>query len=160
MSDVDITPRDVLEVAQRALAKVNELEREHEQLQERFVEVELRLSEIDDERGYAEYSLDEKVGLVREHAYRKARTQGGRTKLYYDDVMWGVFDGEPGPAHCYKLIRRAAGLDDEKTGGRTPGFRARDPENDSYHLAVDADRVKDGVAFFSENKTSSEGVAK
>jgi len=155
----DVRPEDALQVAQRALQKANELEGDVDALQDRIVELELRLSEIDDQRDYDSLTLDEKIGMVREHAYQKARDGHGKATLDYNDIMWSVFDGEPGTKHCYKLIRRAAGLrDDRRTGSEVPGFRARDPDGDAYHLAVDAEQAKRGAAFFPENKTSSEGV--
>lgn len=163
MSDeVDVRPEDALQVAQRALAKANELDEQYgdtvAELEESVTALELRLSEMDDDRQYDERTLDEKVGMVREHGFEKATQHGGRTQLTYDDVMWEVFDGEPSPSHCYKLIRLAAGLSDgADTGSEVPGFRARDPDTGTYHLAVDADRAKDGVAFYSENKAHSEG---
>ena len=158
----DVRPEDALQVSQRALSKVIELEGRYEDeiedLSEQLLEVQLRLSEIDDSRSYADYTLDEKIGIVREYAYKKAKTQGGKTKLTYDDIMWGVFDGEPSPSHCYKLLRKAAGItQQESCGGTVPGFRCRDPDSGTFHLAVDANRVKEGAAFYSENKAISEG---
>jgi len=153
----DVRPEDAVRVAQRALAKVNDLEGRVDELEETVTAAELRLSELDEDRSYEALSLDEKIGIVREHAFEKATDRGGRTTLDYDDIMWEIFDGNPGTKHCYKLIRRAAGLDDEKTGSEIPGFRARDPDGGVYHLAVDAEEAKRGAAFFPENKTGSEG---
>ncbi|WP_434521264.1 hypothetical protein [Halorubrum sp. AS12] len=166
--DDDVSARDALAIAQRALARVNEfedridqLEVQRGELQEDLTAVKLRLSEIDDERPYKSLSIDEKVGMVREHAFRKAVDRNGRAKLDYDDVMYEVFDGKPGSKHCYKLIRLAAGLDpdsDEKTGGTIPGFTARDPSSGNYHLAVNAAEAKRGEVFFPRTKTGGEGV--
>lgn len=155
-----VRPEDALQVAQRALAKANELSGELDELREEYddivedlMTIQLRLSEIDENRPYESLTLDEKVGMVREHGFNKALDRGGRAKLDYDDVMWEVFDGRPGTKHCYKLIRLAAGLDDDqRTGSNFPGFKARDPDNDSYHLAVDAEQAKRSRAFFPENK--------
>lgn len=165
--DIDVRPEDALQVAQRALAKVNEMEDDYEQrigkLEEELMEVQLRLSEIDEDRPYESLSLDEKVGMVREHGYTKARDGHGRAQLYYDDIMWSVFDGQPGNSHCYKLIRLAAGLtetddhDGRPTGSEFPGFKARDPDSDNYHLAVDAQKAKKSAAFSSQNKTDASG---
>lgn len=165
----DITPEDALQVAQRALAKVNALEgdlaslrEDYEETAEELAAVSLRLSEQDDERDYRDYTLDEKIGMVREHAFRKAADGHGRSTVDYDDVMWEVFDGEPGPSHCYKLLRLAAGLTDadqtRPTGGTIDGFRCRDPADGNYHLAVDADRAKQSFGFYPENKDRSEEV--
>jgi hypothetical protein len=87
--------------------------------------------------------------MVREHAYRKAQSAGGMAKLDYDDIMWSVFDGEPGTKHCYKLMRKAAGV---------PGFEHRDPSDGNKHLAVNADRAKRSTAFSPRTKPSTEGV--
>jgi len=167
MSDNDdVSARDALAIAQRALARVNEfedrvdqLEAQRGELQEDLTGVKLRLSEIDEERPYESLSIDEKVGMVREHAFRKATDRSGRAKLDYDDVMYEVFDGKPGSKHCYKLIRLAAGLEaDEKTGSEMLGFTARNPSGGNYHLAVDAAEAKRGEVFFPRTKTDSGGV--
>jgi len=164
MGDVDA--EDALQVAQRALSKVLELEEQladaHDRLDEqaeRLTEQSLRLSEHDDERAYSDYTLNDKIGMVREHAFHKATTSGGRAKLTYDDVMWEVFEGEPGAKHCYKLLRLAAG--DDERGQQSPtdgisGFHVRDPDSGTFHLAVDADLAKQGRSFFPENKTRSQ----
>jgi len=96
-----VSAEDALQVAQRALGKVNDLENELEDLREEHAEtveeltaVKMRLSEIDDERPYSGLTLDEKVGMVREHAFRRAKNGHGKAALDYNDIMWSVFDGE------------------------------------------------------------------
>lgn len=150
-----VRPEDALQVAQRALSKVNELEGELNDLRsecdetaEELAAVKMRLSEIDDERPYSGLTLDEKVGMVREHAFRRASNGHGKAALDYNDIMWSVFDGEPGAKHCYKLMERAADADGFKYG----------KQDGSKSLLVDADQAKRGVAFFPENKTPTEGV--
>jgi len=149
-----VSPEDALQVAQRALGKGNDLETELNELRSEYQDtadelaaVKMRLSEIDDEREYASLTLDEKIGKVREHAYRRATDTNGKAALDYKDVMWSVFDGEPSAMHCYKLRRRAA---DAK------GFDVS--EKDKKRLTVDAKTAKRGVAFYSENKEGSEGA--
>lgn len=159
----DVRPEDALQVAQRALAKANEIAEDGsardddiEELTDRIVAVELRLSEIDEERPYEALTLDEKIGMVREHAFEKALDRNGRVKLDYADIKWEVFDGDPGNKHCYKLMRKAAGDDEHEQrdmNDGVPGFAVRDPAGESRHLAVDAERVKRGAAFFPGNKT-------
>lgn len=156
MSQPDVTPQDALAIAQQALQKANEVDDvadEIDDLRERVVALELRLSELDDDTEYQSLTLDQKVGMVRQHGFNKATDGHGRATLDYSDIEWEVFDGEPGTNHCYKLIRLAAGLDDEKTGSEYPGFTARDPDGDNYHLAIDADRAKQNAEFYSRNKT-------
>ncbi|MFW5935354.1 MAG: hypothetical protein ACOCQL_05845 [Halolamina sp.] len=159
---------DVLQVAQRALAKVSDLEGDLDELREQreddveeLTALKLRMKEHDEETPYDQLTLDDKIGMVREHAFRKAADGHGRATLDYDDVMWSVFDGEPGTKHCYKLLRLAAGSDEEERESLhdgVPGFVVRDPDDGNFHLAVDADLAKQGVAFFPENKTPSGGV--
>lgn len=166
MSDEpDIRPEDALQVAQRALSKVNDLERQydelledHEDLVKDLTAIRLRLSEINEERPYESLSLDEKIGKVREHAFQRAANGHGKATLDYNDVMWSVFDGDPGSDHCYKLMRLAAGVDDSGNEIQdVPGFTFLDSER-PMKLAVDAERAKQGAAFSPENKTASEGV--
>lgn len=165
LEEVAQAAEDSLAVAQRALSKVNDLEREldevresREELKEELTAVKLRLSEIDDERDVSDLTPDEKVGRVREYGYRKAVEGHGRAKLDYDAIKWEVFDGRVGDSTCYRMIRKAAGLSDEKTGSRIDGFTARDPSQDNYHLAIDAEAAKRSPAFSAGKKHESEGV--
>ncbi|QLH78696.1 hypothetical protein HZS55_15980 [Halosimplex rubrum] len=166
MSDgVDVTAEDAIQVAQRALAKVGEQETRIDELEadlddavEDLTALKLRVSEEDADREYDSLTLDEKIGRVREHGFERASDGHGRTRLTYDDIMWEVFDGEPGANHCYKLMRRAAGeteAEQEDMEDGTPGFAVRDPDGSTRHLAVNADRAKRGAAFFPRNKTTS-----
>lgn len=157
MSDSHYTLEDVLQVAQRSLQKANELERQTESLREDFDDavddltaVKLRLSEQDEQRPYDQLGRDTKIGMVREHAFRRANEGRGTATLDYNDVMWSVFDGEPGSDHCYKLMRWAE---------EARGFEVRDPPTESRHLFVDAAEARRGVAFSSENKAGTNGGA-
>lgn len=161
MTQPDVTAEDALNIAQQALQKANEVDdlRERvEDLEDELTAVKMRQQERDENTEYDQLTLDEKVGMVRQHGYRKATNGHGKATLDYDDIMWGVFDGEPGTKHCYKLIRRAAGLTDQKTGSDQLGFTARDPDGGNYHLAIDADRAKETVSLFPENKTEPAGA--
>jgi len=158
MSGPDVTAEDALHIAQQALQKANEVDdvqQEIDDLRERVVSLELRLSELDDDTEYQSLTLEQKVGMVRQHGFTKASNGHGRATLDYSDIEWEVFDGEPGTNHCYKLIRLAAGLNGAKTGSEYAGFTARDPEGDNYHLAIDADRAKQNAEFYSRNKTET-----
>lgn len=166
MSDgIEVRPEDAMQVAQKALQKVNELEGDledlrdqHDQSTEDLAAVKLRISEINEDREYQDLNFNEKVGLVREHAFRKASRGHGRTTLDYKDILWAVFDGEPGNNHCYKMMRKAAGEDEEDqkdmNSGKV-GFVFRDPANENKHLAVDAELAKRSAEFYSRNKTES-----
>ncbi|WP_058366643.1 hypothetical protein [Haloparvum sedimenti] len=169
MSEDDVSARDALAVAQRALARTQEVEEslredvdEHdaelEALREEVTALQLRVSELDEDRSASDLSPDEKVGKVREHAFRKAANGHGRATLDYDAIKWEVFDGEIGDSTCYRLIRKAAGLDEEKTGSRVDGFIARDPSDGNYHLAVDAREAKRSTAFSAGKIETAEEV--
>ena len=145
----DVSARDALEIAQNALQQANDAD-QHDEIQalhDRVTALELRTSEWVDDREYSEYTLDMKVGLVREHAFNKAIDGTGRASLDYDDVMWGVFDGRPGTKNCYKLLRLAA---------QARGFEYSEASSPTQ-LWVDAAEARRGAAFFPENKTASEG---
>lgn len=151
----DIDAKDALRVAQRALTKVNDLEdtvaglqAELEDAHEELTELSLRVSEFDEDRSYDDLTRNEKIGAVREHAFSRATETNGRAALDYNDVMWGVFECEPGAAHCYDLMQWAADA---------AGFDVRDRDGEPKQLVVDAAAAKDDVAFFSENKTAAEG---
>jgi len=167
MSDgTDVSARDALAIAQRALGKVNDVdgrvddrEAEIEALRERVTAMELRLSEIDDEEDAGDMTLDEKIGAVREHAFEKAVDGHGKAKLDYSAIKWEVFDGRIGQSTCYRLIRRAAGLNDIKTGSEVAGFAARSPSDGNYHLAVDAEAAKQSRVFSAGKKHATEGGA-
>lgn len=116
-------------------------------LQDDLTALELRVSELDENRDPADLSADEKVGMVREHGFRKATEGHGRAKLDYDDIKWEIFGGDIGDSTCYRLIRKAAGLSDEKTGSTIDGFTARNPAGDNYHLAIDAQEAKRSRVF-------------
>lgn len=140
-----VRPEDALQVAQRALAKANALEDENEELRERIVELEARQSSSDD---YATLDRDEKVGMVREELVKRARAQHGRAAMDYDDVMWGVFDGEPSADHCYTLMQLAANAE---------GYDLRDPDGGNREVTVDLDAAKDATGFSRANKDFAEG---
>lgn len=150
----NVTPEDALQVAQRALQKANEnsrLEDRIDELETELTAVKLRLSEIDDERDYADLTLDEKVGMVREHAFRRATDGHGKHAMDYNAIIWEVFDGGPGSKHSYKLMRLAA---------EAEGFDVVEPSDpsESKKLRVDAAAAKRGPAFFPENKAAGGGV--
>lgn len=152
----DVSARDALAIAQRALGKANGLEAdldeatdEIERLREDVTSLELRLSEHDDERDYAELTRDDKVGMVREHAFQKASRGSGLAALDYDDIMWEVFDGEPSADHCYTLMKLAADV---------RGFEVKTPASGNRSLTVDAKEAKRGAVFSSANKTDLEEV--
>lgn len=156
MSDPDVQPEDALQVAQRALSKIADLERTVEEqagrideFEEDLTAVTLRLSAFDEDRAYDALTRDDKVGRVREHGFERSVDGGGTATLDYNDIQWGVFDGEPSADHCYTLMRLAADAD---------GFAVRDPDGRSKHLAVDAAEAKRGAAFSSANNAGSEGV--
>lgn len=149
----DITPEDALQVAQRALSKANGLERdlddaveETEALREDLAAARLRLSEHDEDRAYDQLQREDRIGIVREHAFGRAADAGSnRAALDYKDIKYGAFDGEPSPSYCYDLMRWACGFDadvhDDLDAG-VRGFAIRNPDGGNLELIVDATRAK------------------
>lgn len=153
MSEQDLTPEDAVQIAQRALAKIGDLEdtieeqnQTIEHMQERIFALENRLPE---NRDYDSLTKQEKIGMVREHVVQRAREQGGVATVDYDDVIWGPFDGEPSASHCYTLMRKAAEAD---------GFRFEDPEHANKRLSVNLDETKDLLGFSHAKKDAATEV--
>lgn len=139
------TPEDAVAIAQRALGKVLDLEGEVAELTEEVTELRLLTSEWTDQ-DYHKLDKDTKIGMVREHAYTKARDGQGRA-LTYDDVMWEVFDGKPSADHCYDLMEAA---------GQIRGFKYR-KNTRPKKLVCNPDQAELSAAFSSANKTDTEG---
>lgn len=142
----DVTPRDALAIAQRALAKANDLEADRDRiddLADRVAQLELRVSALDEDRAYESLTTDDRIGLVREHAFEKATETTGKAALDYNAIKWEVFDGEPSADYCYTLMERAA---------ETDGFNVETPPSGNRSLVVDAAAAKRGAVFSSANK--------
>lgn len=151
----DVTAAEALQVAQRALAKLPELERDVEELREDLTAVELRLSEIDDERSYESLTHDEKVGIVREHAFDEARSNHrGRHVMDYNAI--GTLFKErhgarPSAWTCYQLIEDAA---------EAEGFDDQDPSDGNRRLVVDADVAIRSRSVLSPKNRAGGGTAR
>lgn len=151
MSTNEVRPEDALQVAQRALQKVNDLEQRLEDQQEtidaqheRIVALEAKTEDTGD---YETLDRDTKVGMVREHIVERARNQHGKAAIDYNDVQWGVFDGEPSADHCYTLMQRAASAE---------GFNFEDPDGQNKRLTVNIDATNPVLGFSHANKDSPE----
>jgi len=111
-SQPGITAEDAIQVAQRALRKVNEVEselsrlrEENEHLRQRVTELEVAQPDADD---YTSLDRDAKVGMIRQHALAKADDNSGLAQLDYHAIRWEVFNGEPSCGHSYDLMEQAA----------------------------------------------------
>jgi len=148
---VQITPEDALQVAQRALQRANEIELDVEDLREtvkaqheRIVALEARQEDTSE---YDTLDRDTKVGMLREHVVERARQQHGLAAIDYNDVQWGVFDGEPSADHCYTLMQLAANAD---------GFEYENPDGENKRLTVNIDATNPVLGFSRANKDSPE----
>jgi hypothetical protein len=141
----DVRPEDALQVAQRALSKVQEQEQTIAELQERVAALEAAQP---DRSGYDDLDRETKVGMVREHLVERAQNQHGRAAIDYDGVMWEVFEGDPSADHCYTLMELAA---------QAEGFDLRDPSTGNRELVVDIDATNPKLGFSRANKDSVEG---
>lgn len=141
----DVRPEDALAIAQRALQKISDLERTVADLEEEVTRLTLLTSEYED-RAYERLDRDTKVGRVREYLFEKANARNGRAQVDYDDVIWGVFDGEPSADHAYTLMGLAADY---------RGFAYHEDRRPRV-LTCDAREARQSVAFSSANKTRPE----
>lgn len=153
----DVRPEDALEVAQRALAKIGALEEDIEQLQsdrdelrDRVVSVELRVSEFDDDRDYTDLSRDDKIGRVRQFAFERAADGRGRS-VDYSNVQEHFEDGSVTPSrdHCYDLMRWAA---------HAEGFQFQEPTSANNRLVVDPDVARRSWEMLSATTRQVEGA--
>lgn len=147
--DVEALAEDALQVAQRALAKVNgeekgreELEKEVNYLERRVLQLEARTSADDAE--YANLSKNQKIGILREELVKRAQnTASGWAKMDYKDI-WRLFDRNPSADHCYTLMEKAADAE---------GFTHKTPDGaENEYVGVDLEKAKQGVAFSSAKK--------
>ena len=153
MSTNEVRPEDALQVAQRALQKVNDLESRLEEQQEtinnqheRIMSLEARQEDTSD---YEMLDRDTKVGMVREHIVERAQNQHGKAAIDYNDVQWGVFEGEPSADHCYTLMELAANAD---------GFNFEHPDGHNKRLTVNVDATNPVLGFSHANKDSTKGA--
>jgi len=139
-SQPQVTPEDAVQVAQRALQKVNEQQEIINDLQQRVTELEASQPDTSD---YDSLDRDDKVGLVREHLIKRAHDGNGRAAVDYKDVKFAVFDGEPSADHCYTLMQIA---------GQASGFNCEDPSGGNKRLTVNSKETKPNTGFSHANK--------
>ena len=151
-NDIDVRPEDALQVAQRALTKVNEQEEkiaaqeaEIADLRNELQALSARTAEASD---FDDLDRDTRVGAIREHVIKRAQEQNGRAAIDYNGVMWEVFDGEPSKGYCYKLMRLAA---------QGTGFDVRDPSDGNQQLTVNLDAMNDAPGLSRVNTPVAEG---
>jgi len=137
---------------QQALERISELEatvQEYADDRERLIFRIGKLEEcLPDERDeYDSYTREDKVSLVKSHLLERAYATNGKAAVQYDDVQWGLFDGEPSAGHCYRLMREAADAD---------GFTFAEADSPK-RLRVDLDATKADGEFSRVNKTEQEG---
>ncbi len=85
-----------------------------------------------DDWDYEELTQLEKVTILREYAFESPVDGTRRTALDRDDIVWGVFDGEPSREDCDTLMRLAADA---------PKFKLRDLPDRGRCLVVDEHRT-------------------
>jgi len=142
-----ITAEDAVQLAQKAIQKANENEKEIATLREENENLRQCIQELKaaqpDTSDYENLDRDDKVGLVRQHLYKKATDSNGKAKVDYKDVRWSVFDGEPSPDHCYTLMQQAA---------TEAGFEMNDPDTGNKRLTVNTARTNTEGGFSHANK--------
>lgn len=147
---VEITADDAYEVAR--LSKVQAQSNE-----DRIEELEARVKELEQDAAvklrYDEYqSLQrpEKVRMVQKSILNRARARSGKHEYDYDDIIWGVFDGEPSADHAYRLMELA---------GQDDGFEYVDRPDTKKVLRCSAKEVRfDGEISGPKNSTPGGGA--
>jgi hypothetical protein len=85
-----------------------------------------------DDWDYEELTHEETVSILRAYAFESPVDGTRRTALDHDDIVWGVFDGEPSREDCDTLMRLAADA---------PKFKLRDLPDRGRCLVVDEHRT-------------------
>jgi cell division septum initiation protein DivIVA len=116
ISTLEADFKGLLQQHQQALERIAELEatvQEYADDRERLVFRVGKLEEcLPDERDeYDTYTREDKVSLLKSHLLERAYARDGKASADYDDVIWGVFDGEPSRDHAYTLMELAAQAD-------------------------------------------------
>jgi len=149
MSQPQITAEDAVQVAQRALQKVNELETEVDKLQSENETLRSRVEELEasqpDPDEYDQLDRPDKVGLLKRHLITKASDTNGKAAADYKEVKYGVFDGQPSADHCYTLMKQAA---------QDTAFTFQNPSNSNKRITVNTNRRKTNTEFSHANKDS------
>lgn len=114
----DLRPEDVraaIDIAKSAKQESLDLREEIENLEEQVERQQFRLGKFQvvidalDEEPYDRLSKDEKVARIRNELIERAeRSRNGVAALDYEDIVWGVFDGQPSARHAYDLLELAA----------------------------------------------------
>lgn len=108
--------KGLLQQHQQALERISELEAEVQEYADDRERLIFRIGKLEeclpDERDeYDSYTREDKVSLVKSHLLERAYARDGKASADYDDVIWGVFDGEPSRDHAYTLMELAAQAD-------------------------------------------------
>jgi len=96
------------------------LREENEQLRRRIADIEAIIEPNPGSKEYRQMSKDERVLKVRRTLARRAKKNGGKASMDYNDIS-AVFDEEPSNGYCFKLMKaakKAQGYEYEK---RTDG---------------------------------------
>lgn len=157
-----VNAQDAIAVAQRALAKVTELEADLDDLraEKRALEDDIdRLASLLDRRventPYGEKSRAERVLEVQIAVARKARKHGGKAAYHYTDVL-SLFNEQPSDGYAYKLMRCAAEYDPKTETSAKDGFTFGE-HNGTVALRANWDAVSDQAVVHGVKNPAGDG---
>lgn len=162
-SNPAVNAQDAIAVAQRALARVNELEAAVDELRDEKDALEADVERLASLLGrrpentpYGEQTRAERVLELQIALARKARKHGGKAAYHYTDVL-ALFDEQPSDGYAYKLMRCAAEFDPDTGDSETDGFEFGE-FNGTKALRANWDAVSDeAVVHGVKNPAGDEG---
>jgi len=126
-----------------AVDRIDELERENNELRRQVSELQAELNPDPESKSYDELSKGDKVRRIREKLVDVAETNhGGCESLKYKEIKM-LFGGYPSPGHCYDLMQVA---------GEAEGFAYDENGDGTKRVRVDIEAVKDESYFHTANK--------
>lgn len=126
--------------------RIEDLERENEELRERVATLESVVDTDPDSIAYDALTKDRKVHRIRSKLVEIADNTDGSAAMHYDDVI-NEFGGRPSPGHAYDLMDAAANLD---------GFAIDEGPKGKKRISVKTEYVNDLAVFRAANKAVSE----
>jgi hypothetical protein len=110
---------DLREITTAVGERVDELNNEVEQLNDRLSEIEKLVSPGDGVTPYDEMDKDQRVFRVREYLLQQA-VDGTRRSLGYREIK-SLFNGQPSDGYCYELMELAGQADGFDYGAKGGG---------------------------------------
>ena len=129
---------------------IDDLTEQVEALESEVAALRSRVSVDPSAKAYEEMDRAERVEKIRIVLARRAKQNGGRAYYRYRDVL-SLFDEKPSDGYAFKLMREAAGYDDETGASSVDGFEFDDHHGEKALRAVWDDVSDDAVIHSVKN---------